>query len=103
MAGRILIDRPRGVWRDIARDYKITVDGDLVGRIGRGSQLAVDVAAGPHRVQARIDWTGSPVVDVDVTDGSDVYVTVEPAGNTLQLYQVLTKSGYLKLRSRSGY
>jgi hypothetical protein len=101
MAGRILIERPRGVWRDIARQYKISVDGEPVGKIGRGSQFAVDVAAGSHRVQARIDWTGSREINVDVTDGSDIHVTVEPAGNSLQFYQAFTKSRYLKLRARS--
>jgi hypothetical protein len=98
MAGQILIERPRGLWRDIVRQYKIKIDGELVGMISRGSQLAVDVAAGPHRVQARIDWTGSPEIDVDVIDGNVVHVTVEPAGNSLQMYQALTKARYLKLR-----
>jgi hypothetical protein len=101
MAGRILIERPRGMWRDIARQYNIKVDGEQVGKISRGSQFAVDVEPGSHRVQARIDWTGSREINVDVTEGIDVHVTVEPAGNSLQLYQVFTKSGYLKLRARS--
>jgi len=98
MAGRILIVRPRGIWRDIARQYNIKVDGELVGKISRGSQLVVNVPAGSHRVQARIDWTGSPAIDVEVLEGSEVKVTVEPAGNSLQLYQVFTRSRYLKLR-----
>jgi len=97
MTGRILIVRPRGIWRDIARQYSIKVDAEPVGRISRGSQLAVDVPAGSHRVQARIDWTGSPAIDVEVLEGSEVRLTVEPAGNSLQLYQVFSRSRYLKL------
>jgi hypothetical protein len=103
VTGRIIIERPRGVWRDIARQYNIKVDGEMVGKISRGTQLAVDVAPGSHRVQARIDWTGSQVLDVDVADDSEVHITVEPAGNSLQLlYQTFTRYRYLRLRVRSG-
>lgn len=95
--GRLVIDRPRGVWRDISRRYKIVVDDEEVGTVARGSQLVVGLQPGSHRVQARLDWTGSPVVDVTIRSGDDCHLTVSPAGNALQAYQGLSKHGYLKL------
>jgi hypothetical protein len=96
MAGRILIDRPRRASRDLFRRYSIKVDGERLGKISRGGHLAIEVTPGHHRVQARIDWAGSPQVDVNVIDDTDVHLTVRPAGNPFQFYQT-TKHGYLKL------
>jgi hypothetical protein len=102
MRGRILVDRPAGGTRDIFRRYNVKVDGVQVGKIRRGGQLSVEVTPGSHYVQARIDWVGSPVREVNVIDGTDVHLTVRPAGNAFQaLYQV-TKHGYLKLEGGVG-
>jgi hypothetical protein len=97
MAGRIVVERPRALWRDRIRLYNIELDGARVGKIAPATQLAFEVAPGPHRLRARIDWTGSREISVDVAEGSDVHVTVKPAGNSLQLYQAFTKGRYLKL------
>jgi hypothetical protein len=96
MAGRIVVDRPQRGSRDMLRRYNIKLDGKRVGKISRGDQLAIEVAPGHHRVQARIDWAGSPLIDVNVIDDTDVHLTVRPAGNPFQIYQI-TRHGYLKL------
>jgi hypothetical protein len=97
MAARILVDRPRGGSRNLLRRYNIRIDGELVGKIRRGSQLAVEVTPGSHHVRASIDWAGSPRVDVNAIDGTDVHLTVSPAGNPFQGWYQTTKHGYLKL------
>lgn len=74
-AGRMLIE---GGSRDRRRRYNVKIDGELVGKVGRGGHFAVEVTPGSHHVQARIDWTGSPHVDVNVADGTDVHLTVRP-------------------------
>jgi hypothetical protein len=94
MAGRMLVE---GGSRDRWRRYNVKIDGELVGKIGRGGHLAVEVTPGRHHVQAPIDWTGSPHVDVNVADGTDVHLTVRPAGNPFQWYRAATKYGYFKL------
>jgi len=76
--GRILVE---GGSRDRWRRYNVKNDGELVGKIGRGDHLAVEVTPGSLHVQARIDWTGSPHVNVNVADRTDVHLTVRPAGN----------------------
>jgi hypothetical protein len=97
MAGQILVERPKGGSRDLLRRYNVKIDGELVGKIRRGGRLAFAVSPGHHHVQARIDWTGSPQVEVNVIDGTDVHLTVRPSGNAFQWYQAGTKHGYLKL------
>ncbi len=60
--------------------------------------LIVDVPPGRHRVQARIDWTGSESIDVDVAAGVDVHLVVETTGTAFEFWQAFTRSGYLCLR-----
>ena len=44
-----------------------------VGRLGDGESLTHEVQPGPHTVQAKIDWCGSRVLDIEVPDsGSSV-------------------------------
>jgi hypothetical protein len=58
----------------------VDVDGTPRGLLGPGETLVWQLPSGEYRVQARIDWTGSPPVDVGVRDGSPVWLSVEPQG-----------------------
>ena len=74
------------------------VDGDHAGDIGPGEQLAFPASEGLHRVQARIDWTGSPGVDVVVAPESTPRLVVRPAGSSaMGLFQIFGRTSYLKL------
>lgn len=74
----IVMARPRAGWRDAGRRYKIDVDGVTEGLLPRGGSIQIHVTAGRHRVQARIDWMGSPTVDIDVPPGGQVTLEVRP-------------------------
>ena len=50
------------------RGYRIFVDGEEHGTVRNNSTRSVEVASGRHRVQLRLDWSTSDVVDVDVGD-----------------------------------
>ncbi|WP_155370224.1 hypothetical protein [Catellatospora vulcania] len=89
--------RPRGGWRDRMRAYCLVVDGSVIGEIRRGQVVRVPVHPGRHQVRATIDWTGSPQVTVDVPAGSEARFRVEPAGNALMVWQVLSLTGWLRL------
>ena len=96
--GTLVVRRPRGGWRDFARSYRIEVDGRRRGRLRRGRTVELKVPAGRHVVRARIDWTGSPELDVEVPAGSSVTCCVEPAGGAwLAGWQVAGGDGYLRL------
>lgn len=95
---RIIVGRPPGGWRDRARAYKIRVDGGSVQKIRAGQYVVFDQPSGHYTVDARVDWTGSDEVGVDVFAGSVAHLRVEPAGSVLsQLWQLLTPRGYLRL------
>jgi hypothetical protein len=97
-SGQLVIERPTPAYRDLFRAYVIEVDGQRRGRVRLGRKLSIAVPPGRHRVQARIDWSGSVAVEVDVATGVEVRLIVEPAGTPLNFWQAFTRSGYLRLR-----
>ncbi|UAL28741.1 hypothetical protein K8W59_12840 [Nocardioides rotundus] len=97
MPGTLVVRRPRGGWRDVARSYRIQVDGRTRGRVRRGGTLTVPLDSGHYVVRARIDWTGSPPVDVNVLDGVVVECVVEPAGSAGSALFQLGRGQYLRL------
>ncbi len=87
--GRLVVRRPGGVWRrDLLRSYRLDVDGEPRGAVRRGQVLELEVPAGRHAVRARIDWTGSPTLEVDVGPGASVIVVVKPATGGWSLTKV---------------
>ncbi len=98
-SAQIVIRRPEGGYRDKFRRYRIEVDGVVKARLKRGDRVSIAVTSGRHRVRARIDWTGSPEIEVSSDDGSVTQMIIEPAGagSITGFHQVATKSGYLRL------
>jgi hypothetical protein len=88
----ISIRRSSGHYQDATRSYRIDVDGRQVGHLKPGESMEVPVAVGGHSVVARIDWSGSPAVHVDLGDGDELHLVVKPSAN-----------GWTKLFSRSGW
>lgn len=67
-------------------------------KVHPGQYVVFDHASGHYTVDARVDWTGSEEVGVDVFVGAVVHLRVEPAGSVLsQLWQAFTPRGYLRL------
>lgn len=95
--GRVTVRRPNGGYRDLSRSYRIDVDDVACGVVARGGEVAIEVEPGRHAVRARIDWTGSPTIEVEVASGEETVLRVEPAGGAVQFYQALSKTRYLKL------
>jgi hypothetical protein len=95
--GTLTIERP-SAWRDRIRKYRIVVDGEGFGTVGNGQTVTFEVAAGVHRLQARISWTGSEEVAIDVPAGGATRLRVEPAGSAMTaFFQALTRSRYLRI------
>jgi hypothetical protein len=85
-------------YRDRLRSYVVEIDGEKVGRLRLGKRLVVAVPSGRHVVQARINWTGSPPVSVDVPEDGEIALTVHPAGSALDMSQVFSRDQWLTLR-----
>jgi hypothetical protein len=91
----ISIRRRSGHHQDATRSYRVEVDGREVGRLKPGETLEVPVSAGRHSVAARIDWSGSPAVNLDLNDGDRIDLTVKPSANGWT--KLFTRSGWLSL------
>lgn len=94
MASSLSISRRSTGFVDVLRRYRIYVNDEYRGRLGRRDTFRCAVTPGNLRVQVRIDWTGSPVWSRVVADGENVKLDV--AHGPLPL-GVVSTSRYLKL------
>lgn len=69
-------------------------------QVPSSGSVTVDVEPGHHTVRARIDWTGSPALDVEVLVGDEVHVDVLPGGGAFSWWQLLGRMQYLKIELR---
>ena len=94
----LTVSRPAGAFRDAVRAYRVMVDGALVGHVRGGETLHVPISPGRHRVEARIDWSGSRAVEFEAAAGGEARFTVRPAGNLLNIFwQIFTTDQWLRL------
>jgi hypothetical protein len=96
----LMVRRDKTLWRDVARDYHLLVDGKSVARIGHGKEARVALAPGKHTLQMKIDWCTSPLLHVECRAGATL---VLDCGNNTHpllalLYITLWKGKYLWLR-----
>lgn len=82
------------------RNMIVTVDDQRIGQLLTGNRVVVQVAAGPHRVRARMDWARSEELSVQVTDieVSEVEVTFPVASGLMATF--LRPSRAITLRQR---
>jgi hypothetical protein len=92
---RLAIRRDRG-WADKFRSYTITLDGREIGSLDECTTLCQEIARGPHRVEARIDWCRSETLQVHAQD-ADLDVLVKSA---LRGWRILLAPFYLVLNTR---
>jgi len=96
--GTLILRRPRNAWRDRMRAYQIRIDGSTRLTVRRGEERTVDLQPGLHRVRAKIDWSGSPEVEVVIDAGLSTTCLVEPAGSLPSVvWRAFTRTRYLKL------
>ena len=63
----IRIKRDSG-YADRLRAYKVVLDSNIVGEIRNGQQIELKVTPGKHRLQLKIDWCCSNIVDFEMSD-----------------------------------
>jgi len=97
----LVIQREVAGRRDSARSFVVVVDGKKMGKLRSGDEIVLQVTPGKHRVQGRIDWAGSPKVEVDLTAGQRAVMRLRSASSALRLdqtiYQMVCFNRYLKL------
>ena len=70
----IHVHRFRATWKDRLRTYSVLLDGREVMGLKNGESKAVEVAAGEHEVQAKIDWTSSNTLGLALEDDEVVHL-----------------------------
>ncbi|MGK7752437.1 MULTISPECIES: hypothetical protein [unclassified Roseovarius] len=87
---------------DIFRAYRLTVTGEEVGTIKRKSQVSVEVEPTQHMLRASIDWCGSNILYVDLSEGEAVDVEVFNPNGPFRGQGVMVRApgDYLQLRLR---
>jgi hypothetical protein len=91
----VLRPKGKGYRRDTWRRYKIVVDGSHVASLKEGETARLDVEAGRHLVQARIDWITTTPVEVTLSAAEIVRLLVRPGGSPWQALGQLASSEYL--------
>ena len=98
-SGILIIRRPKG-FVDRVRSYRILVDGEEAASLRADSSATIPVPPGTHVVHARIDWTSSPRLEIDVDEGATV--TLECSGHRNPLVAVfhtlIRRDEYLQLK-----
>lgn len=82
---------------DKFRAYRIFVDGAERGRLDAGEMLGIEVQGAPHTLRAKVDWCGSPTVELP--NDPEVHYEVGNAVRGFALFTVFfDPSNYLYLR-----
>ncbi len=92
----IRVFRPPTKYRDRLRKYQLLVDGENLASVSHGETVRLEVAAGHHAVQAKVDWAKTPAVKFDIAEGETVELRVTH-GSGLAILDVMRPSKYLVL------
>jgi hypothetical protein len=96
----LIVKRPKRSF-DRVRNYRIIINGEVIGTIANGAELRHPIDPGPHTLQAKIDWCGSPEVRIDAGD-TDTTVIVQNRMSALQALIPLFPLWYISF-SRGRY
>ncbi len=93
----IIIHRNREYTNKLRR-YGLYVDFMKVAEIKDGEILQLPVAAGKHTIEAKIDWTGSRIIEFELKDGETATFFVKGQNPFLALfYALFDPRNYLEL------
>ena len=60
-------------YADRLRDYKIELDGTIIGTIADGQKKSFDVKPGSHVLRMKIDWGGSNRLSFQAHSGKNLH------------------------------
>lgn len=90
-SGEIVLHRSKS-YRDRLRKYNVLVDGEQIGHISAGEVKTFPLPPGDHTVELRIDWKGSPVLNVSITPGEKLHFACGGKGASSALLDLFKKS-----------
>lgn len=99
---KIVVHRTRAMWQDVARDYRVLVDGSERARIGNGASVEIPVLPGSHSVRLQVDWCQSPELSITASEGAPVELECGPNSTPLLaiFYVTFLRKKYIWLQPR---
>lgn len=98
----IRVRRRADGYRDRGRRYRVILDGQEVDQLHPGESCELDVAAGSHQLEVRVDWAGTGSQDVIVGPGESVEFECRNRPGWSTIIRAFTApSSYLQLHRTS--
>jgi hypothetical protein len=84
---------------DYLRHYQILINGAVVGAVGSGGVLELEIPAGPLTIEAKVDWGRSRPLTIEAAPRQRIEIEVTNNWGALLSLWTITfgKNSYLKL------
>lgn len=70
---KLIIERA-SEWNNRAREIGIYIDGAKVASISNGKIIDLEVEAGKHQIEAKIDWCRSQAIEIDLKENENKHL-----------------------------
>ena len=70
------------------RKIHILIDGEPKAKIGNGKNIDLEIAAGKHTAQAKIDWCTSNLLEFEIDNESNIRLELR-SGKGFVFYRVI--------------
>ena len=98
----LTLKREVAKWADVARAYKVLIDGAEVGEISNGETKQFELSEGSHSLQLKIDWCSSQEKRFEIKNGETIMATCAPAKKPfiigVFIYTFFKKDRYIDLK-----
>jgi len=85
----------------MARDYGIYLNKKKIGTIGNGQTKEFEIDSGKHKINGKIDWCKSPIIDFEIAENESK--TIEIAGFKYGNILLPMVSGFILIAILSKY
>lgn len=72
------------------RSYRIVLDGETVGSVGRGETVVVETGPGLHELHLAVDWARSPSLELELEHADELIVRCWPHARPLLAWDFMT-------------
>jgi len=90
---RLILKRP-SKWLDLARSYKIYVDGQRIGKIHDDETKEFEMTPGQHTIKAKVDFFSSKPVQFEVINDEETKQMLVKNNTSLWLFALIFFIGF---------
>lgn len=72
---KLIITRP-SEWNNMARNYGIYLNNKKIETIANGETKEFDLDAGNYKINGKIDWCKSPVIEFDISENESKIIEI---------------------------